>query len=295
VDLTIDRGISTDQAYEFSQNWTEGRVLTAPDNGICMHPQYMNPTPAVLSDLRFRKGLMYAVNRQEMVDVLQHGLANVAELPLEPSHPLYNQILAQVARYPYDPRQAAQQFQEAGYTRGPDGMLRDAAGQTMGPRDIRAGVTLDIQMKSMASVANYWRQAGLEITESPISAAVQGDRPYRVSYPSFELGRHCNPGERYLTSLDISSRVPTPANGYSSGNYPNYSNPQWDALQARFVTAIPSAERVQALTDVCVFMMDQLFEMLLYNDTGSIAVSNRVAYGGTIPNQGWDAYTWDLK
>jgi ABC-type transport system substrate-binding protein len=174
-------------------------------------------------------------------------------------------------------------------------MLRDAAGLRLGPIEIRAGTTLDIQMKSMASVATYLRQAGMDITETPITAALQGDRPYRISYPAFELGRHCNPGEQYLTSLDISSRVPTAANGYSSGNYPNYSNPQWDALQAKFVTAIPAEERLQALTDLSVFMQSQLFEMLLFNDTGAIAVSNRVAYGGTPLNQGWDAYTWDLK
>ena len=152
-----------------------------------------------------------------------------------------------------------------------------------------------LQMKSMASVANYLRQAGMEVTETPITAALQGDRPYRISYPAFELGRHCTPGELYLTSLDISSRVPTAANGYSSGNYPNYSNPQWDALEARFVTAIPPKERAQVLTEMANFMQDQLFEMMLFYDTGAIAVSNRVAYGGTPLNQGWDAHTWDLK
>ena len=61
------------------------------------------------------------------------------------------------------------------------------------------------------------------------------------------------------------------------------------------MTAIPAAERLQALTELCVFLADQLFEMFLYNDTGSIAVSNRVGYGGTPLNQGWDAYTWGLK
>ena len=135
----------------------------------------------------------------------------------------------------------------------------------------------------------------MDVTETAIDAARQADRPYRTSFPAFELGRHYTPGEDLLLGLNLTSLVPTAANGYARGNYPRYSNPQWDALSEKYATTIPYTERLQVIKDMSRFMFDQLFDMMLFDDTGATAISNRFVHTGTANNQGWDAQTWDVK
>ena len=98
-----------------------------------------------------------------------------------------------------------------------------------------------------------------------------------------------------MLGLNTTALLPTPANNYLRGNYPNYSNPQWDALQEKYATTIPYGERLQVIKDMSYMMFDQLFDFLLYNDTGAVAISNRFTYAGGVISQGWDAQTWDVK
>ncbi len=102
---------------------------------------------------------------------------------------------------------------------------------------------MEIQQKSIAAVANYLRQVGMAVSETIIPTQRAGDRSYRVTFPGLEMLR--GPiGEYALLSVDSldSSRIPTPENHYTTGNYPRYSNPQWDALLNRYLVTIPYAD-----------------------------------------------------
>src|SRR5206468_1190126 len=81
--------------------------------------------PAVVTDLRFRRALLHAIDRQEMADTLQGGLAPVANTFMAPNQPDYAGIEPRVMKYDYDPRKAAQMIEELGYRRGSDGMMRE--------------------------------------------------------------------------------------------------------------------------------------------------------------------------
>ena len=52
----------------------------------------------------------------------------VAESYLNPGQDAFREAEAKLPRYPYDPTRAASLMEELGYTRGPDGMFRDASG-----------------------------------------------------------------------------------------------------------------------------------------------------------------------
>ena len=53
--------------------------------------QWVNLTPLNpwLVDPRVRRGLMHAINRQEMTETLSQGLEPVAHIPLPPKRPQY--------------------------------------------------------------------------------------------------------------------------------------------------------------------------------------------------------------
>lgn len=298
VDLTMGRGISTEQGVHAQGLWRDGRADFPEKSWLRIFGQYIDPDPTVVGDLRFHRAVMHAINRQEMVDTIQYGVISVTDMEIVPSHPYFAQFDARIPKYPYDPQRAVQLLQEAGYTRGADGVLRNAAGQRL-EVEIRTTGDVDIQRKSIAAISNYLRQVGMAMTETIIPTQLAGDRLYRVSFPGLEMLRGPIGESSFLSQSMHSTRIPTPDNRYTGGNYPRYGNPQWDALVDRYSVTIPYGERMQALSDMLYLLADQLPRMPLFFDTQVVLVSNRLvnldAHKTGQGTQGWDAHRWGVK
>src|SRR5207244_1847322 len=95
VDLTLGQTLSFDQALEARERWQQGHVEIVPRPGwTVMYPQFTYTNPPVVADLRFRRALLHAIDRQEMVDTLVAGLSSVADSLLPVGHDEYAQIKA---------------------------------------------------------------------------------------------------------------------------------------------------------------------------------------------------------
>jgi peptide/nickel transport system substrate-binding protein len=77
----------------------------------------MQTEDPILQDVRVRRAIALAVDRERIVQAKFHGLAVLATGLLPPGHWAYN---ADVTRYDYDPQRAMQLLDEAGYP-DPDG------------------------------------------------------------------------------------------------------------------------------------------------------------------------------
>src|SRR5207248_7338265 len=125
VELTLGRNVSVDQAMLIREQWRGGRVEVAPANLTRVFPQFVNPQPEALGDVRFRRALLHGIDRQEMADTLQFGVTPMAHSFMDPGQPAIREIEERyLVRYEYDPRRAAQLIEEVGYTKGPDGLYR---------------------------------------------------------------------------------------------------------------------------------------------------------------------------
>ena len=91
--------------------------------------KFINANPVVVTNVQFRKALMYAMNRQEMVDTIMGGFSEIAHSLLLPTDPEAKQVEPSMVKYDYDPARATQMIEGLGFTRGTDGFFRDAAGQ----------------------------------------------------------------------------------------------------------------------------------------------------------------------
>jgi peptide/nickel transport system substrate-binding protein len=72
-----------------------------------------------LRDARVRQAIAYAMNRPLLIATLLRGMARPADSLLPPGHWAYT---GDVAHYDYNPQQARQLLDEAGYKPGPDGI-----------------------------------------------------------------------------------------------------------------------------------------------------------------------------
>lgn len=298
VQLTAGRALSIEQAIQVREQWREGKASFefGTNNWLVLFPQFVNPNPAVIADLRFRRGLMYAIDRQEMADTLNAGLVPIAHSYLSPNQPEYTQIEGRLVRYEFDPRRAVQAFEALGYARSSDGTLRDPAAQRV-EIEIR-NIGLEISRKAMFAVADYWQRLGMAAPTVVIPPQRVADYEYRATFPGFQLFNQPN-DIRGLPNLH-SSRARLPENSYSvpgAGNHARYMTPEFDALLDRFYGTIPRQERVQALGEIAYHISDQLNLMgLFYNATPEMIASrvlNISTDRASLSIITWNAHEWD--
>ena len=86
VQVTMGRGISLEQVEQVRGQWRDGSVDTAISSFVQLFPQFINPIPAIVGspNPQFRRALMHAMNRQEMVDTIQYGAVPVAHVFVTP-------------------------------------------------------------------------------------------------------------------------------------------------------------------------------------------------------------------
>jgi peptide/nickel transport system substrate-binding protein len=249
-------------------------------------PQFVNPTPSIVTDVRFRKALMYALNRQEMVETIMAGTSPIAHSTIQPAVPEYAEVQDAAVKYEYDPRRAAQMIQDLGYARGSDNMLRDASGQVL---------TVNIQttpedhnLKPMYAVADYWQRIGVASDLDPIPPPRQRDIAYRANFPTFNLQMGAGGITRLKVLHSYDARLAD--NGYRGLNYSRYQNTELDGLLDKYLSTIPRGPRMDALRAVVRFMTDQLNIMTLYYNASPTMVSNRLQNVGADPS--WNAQEW---
>lgn len=295
VDVTLGVGLSTDQGIQVRDRWTDGRVDWPLPSWLRMNPQFLHGLP-IISNLQFRRALMHAMDRQSMVDTLQYGITPVAHVYISPSNPVYKETETSIVKYDYDPRRAVQMIEELELRKGADGVFRDRGNQPLSV-EIRALESLDIQVKSMLTVADYWRQAGMGVETVAIPRARERDREYRQQFPGFELTRY--PNDVNQLTLYHRAYIPLAENNFSGNNRSRYDNAELTALVDRFWVTIPQADRMQVLSQIVRHVTDQLVVFPLYYDTEATAVSHRLvnvaAAQADKVSITWNAPDWDVR
>ena len=299
VDMTVGIGLPVDSVVEIRDRWPDGRFTFefSDQRWFRLDPQFIDATPAVVTDLRFRRAMLYAIDRQEMADSLQAGIAPVAHTFMAPNQPEYAGIEGRVMKYEHDPARATRLLEELGYQRGADGMIHDPTGKFLEVEIAGANVAVT---KPMLAVAKYWQKVGVGSNTFVVPPLRATDWPWRATFSTFALftGTHDLPG---LPAL-MSTQARTAQNNYEvSGlpNWPRYQNAELDDLVTRFFRTIPKAERIEVLTRINQHVFENLSTIPLYYFPTPYAVANRVANvpvdRGARASLTWNAEQWEVR
>lgn len=137
------------------------RPALGADPGITLNLTHQDPAlREVINDVRFRRALSVAIDREEINDLIYHGLGNPQAATVSSYSPFYEPEFAE-AYAQYDPAQANAWLDEMGLT------SRDADGFRLRPD----GEPLEITIDTIAAfgpwgsvselVAEYWRAVGV--------------------------------------------------------------------------------------------------------------------------------------
>ena len=134
--------------YQFSGAYL-ARIKALTAYTIFRQPSYayshydFNVTHPVVSDPRVRQALRLALNRQELVDKVEHGVGIVQDSATPVNAPYF----VDLGTTPYDPAKANALLDEAGWTRGADGIRA------------KNGVKLELNVATRAGTTRHRRAA----------------------------------------------------------------------------------------------------------------------------------------
>jgi peptide/nickel transport system substrate-binding protein len=263
------------------------------ENWIALYPQFLNPNPPILQNVQFRRALLHALDRQNLVDTLQYGTSPVAHVFLNPGEAAYRDVEPNLIRYDYDTRRAAQLLEGVGLVKGPDALYRDASGQTI-PLEVRTSGGDDAHEAGVLVIADELRTLGIAADPFLIPQARRSDLEYNQTFPGLRLWRKDN--TLWAPQRWHSKETPLPENRFIGSNDARYMSSALDGLIDRYVATIPRAERTQILGQIVHHVSDQVIQLGLWYNTEPHAVSSKLKGRGIKRTAGvndvWNAHEW---
>jgi peptide/nickel transport system substrate-binding protein len=293
VDMTIGRGLNLEQALQADQQWSNGKVESKPSNWVAAYPQLLTPDPAVIGDVRFRRALLQAIDRQSISDTLQAGRAPVAHSPLQPNDPSYKDVESSIVKYAYDPRVATQAIEQLGLARGSDGLYRGPDGNLL-TVESRTNAGDDLKERMLLAISDAWKQAGVNVNTVITPRQLASNREYRATNPGFDLVRQPFEPLRFE-----STRAPVPGNNWVGENRSRYLNPELDTLIEQYYATIPRNARIDVLGKMVHVLSDQVVALGIIYPPEPLLFSNRLVNVGpgnaAEVDETWNVEQWDLR
>lgn len=242
VQMSFDYNLFFEQGVVLKREWAKnngGTVNMVEDQvrwaAFQYREQYVNPRDIL--DLRVRKALAAAIDKQGFIDGILEGEGNTAQTLVPPSMPYYADVDRLIEKHPYDPNRAHQLFAEAGLVRGADGVYLTKAGERFSP-ELRATAGYE---RESAILSDAWRRVGVDVRERYASVAEDANGEFRSTFPavytayqnlSFVFGRLATTG------------IGTPENRWSGTNRGGYSSPEFDRFYEVALTSLREADSI---------------------------------------------------
>jgi peptide/nickel transport system substrate-binding protein len=272
-----------------------GRVIGQPASYRAamfqFRPELANPVSFL--DVRVRKALNYAIDKEAVNEAIYQGSAVLTTNPFLPNGRYSSSTEPAAVRYPRDLRRAEQLMAEAGYTRDSDGFFMHP---TLGrfTAELRTNAS-DQNETEMHVVADTWRRAGFDFSEAVTPPVLVQDSQTRATFSGvyiFGGGDWEGALRAYHTSL-----IPSAENRWSGGNRGGWRNAEWDRLISLYDTTLDHTQRGQIAAQLARIYTDELPAIAMEFDPLLIAYSSALLGPRGGPREGtvWNLHEWELK
>jgi peptide/nickel transport system substrate-binding protein len=236
-------------------------------------PRYvvLNHRKAPWDDPLVRRALSRAIDREKIINVAYegYGLTNDLMVPLYATHQPFMDAVADVLETyqptKYDPAEAEALMEEAGFTKGADGVW--TKGDTRASITLISGSWVPELLRIGQVTADGWNEIGIETTTKPQEGAAFND-PW--SQKTFEAltGWMCQTWyDPYFMFEKYHSKYAVPEGDITGSNDAGYANPELDAIVDQL------ASRPYDLTDETTRQLYHDAMEILVRDTVVIPIS----------------------
>lgn len=260
-------------------------------------PEYVGHE--ALLDLRVRRALGHAVDREAINEGLFDGLGASTETPVPPNVPFYPEVDRLMTRYPLDLNRAVQLMNDAGFT-------RDAQGFFSNPQGRRFHIDFAVQNASeiermQAIVSDSWRRAGFEVRTAVIGTQLYTQQETRHTLPGL--------GYAFFSGAENtfrSSEIGTAANRWSGNNRSAWTHPEYDRLWEATNATLDLSERGRYIAQMMALVSEYLPGYALYFSQGVRTWASSLqgpttrdssSFGRSIRSSTsyWDIHDWTFK
>jgi peptide/nickel transport system substrate-binding protein len=297
VDATLGVSLAQNSANTIRQQWaqTGGGEIKSFARGFRYIQFQLDPArthqPA-LQDVRVRRAIVAGIDREALAEAITEGAGKMAEVILPVTDPLYPRAERVFAKYPFDPTRAAALLQEAGWTRGGDGLVNPAAQRFN--LDMRDTSGRDSELEAGIIAANL-SALGMQMSETIIPQSRVADVEYRVTFPG--LNGTAVPID-IPASMNIAhgDQCATVERRYVGVNRGCWRNADYDRAYLMASTSLDVAEREAAIIDALRVVTEEVGIFGLAYTPESVAVRKGligpgIHYAAQV-GTAWNVHTW---
>ncbi len=304
VDVIMDSTLDSRGVAELEERWKttgEGSIYRRKGSIRHLTPQFrpsIQTQPANF-DIRVRAALYHALDREALAEAITGDRSFVAWAILIEDDVLYEATKDGLKRYPYDTNRALALLQDAGWSQGADGMLRNRADGRPFTNSITA--TAGGTATEATAMIDYWRRIGVDAELVTIPDALSRNAEARATYPAWE-NSSTGPGDQLL------DRLQGPAGGPEnrwSGNRGGYEDPEAQRLLQAYSRSLSLQDQLAAMKAISDFVVAELPFLPVYFTTDGVAVRKGVKAlddyqggdGATRPYGTYsrNAHLWELQ
>ena len=297
VDLCMRSTVSFDGAMILREQYEKagkGKVLISPASWTWLSLSRDNP---FFSDVRVRRALLHAVDREAMVQNIFKGEKVVSDLPLSRVRKSYKKALVASTVYKYDPERAKKLLAEAGWKPGADGVLTTAKGERM-EFEFRVTAERRDHEQAQAIIADYWKKIGVRTHIKNMPNRLLNSADNRNRWPGAYIGSHNVTVEEWQERFH-SKNIPTAENKYAPENVSGWNDPKVDAILDELNSITSPARSEQLQIEFCKMFSAALPHLplnyspeVLVVKKGLTGITPRQESGGQ-NSSSWNTYQWD--
>jgi peptide/nickel transport system substrate-binding protein len=297
VDLALRDTISFDGATILKEQWEAKGLGTVSIRPVTFRWVNLSGTNPLFKDVRVKRALLHAIDRESMAKNIFKGLAPVIHFPMSPFRNAYKRADAVATKYEFNPDKAKQLLAEVGFKPGTDGVLVNAAGERM-EFEFRTEAGSREDEQAQAIIIEYWKKIGVRCHIKNMPQRILNAEENRNRWPGAMLGGNNLVIEEWAERFH-SAGTPTAENRWSTESVSLWRNPQADAIMDELNSVIPEERALDLQVEfVKLYTRDLPYLPLYYRmewlaiKKGLTGVTPRAETGGQNMNT-WNMQVWD--
>ncbi len=246
IDMITTTGLKFDQAVTLEKKIQTQKlpykVMFVPS--VTYEHIDLNLKNPILKDVRVRKALVHAINREELVKSLFEGKQQAALHFMTPKDPWYTADPKYISIYRYSRREAQKLLEDAGWKVG-DGGFRFKDG-----KKLFLEINTTAGDKTRETVQSYlqeqWKQVGIDVQiKNEVARTFFSETTRKRKFQAMALFAWVSSPENNPRSTYSTASIPTEKNGWSGQNFTSWANPKVDQIVDQLDLEFNAKKRVE--------------------------------------------------